>query len=448
MMPHRNAHALETEPVSKLLIQYSLPAIIGMVVYALYNIIDSIFIGHGLGSMAISGLAITFPVMNLVFAVGLLVGIGGAAVSSIRMGQQDMHGATRVLGNVLVLSILNGVLFAAVVLAFLDPILVLFGASVETLPHARNFTQVMLLGLPVTYVMSNLNQMMRANGYPRKAMYSTLLTVGVNCILAPLFLFGFGWGMRGAAFATVCAQISGMLWVLLHFMQPDSLLHFQRGIYRLSLPVVKSIFSIGLSPFMLNAAACIVVVLINVGASEQGGDMAVGAYGIINRVILFLVMAIVGLSQGMQPILGFNYGAKRHDRVRQTLRYGLFAAVGVTAFGSLLSQVAPALIVMMFTTDAVLLPLAEKGLRICTFAFALVGPQIIISNFFQSIGKAKISIFLVLTRQLLYLVPCLLVLPRFFGLNGIWFSLPLADTLAFVTSFLVLRYYQKKLEQV
>ena len=249
MTQKNNPLTLGAEPIGTLLIRYSLPAIAAMVVFSLYNIIDSIFIGHGVGPLAISGLAITFPIMNLTFAFGLLVGIGGASISSIRLGQQDIDGATKVLGNVLLLGIINGFSFGLLTLAFLDPILVTFGASEQTLPYAREFMQIILMGLPITYTMFGLNNVMRATGYPHKAMLSAVLTVGVNIVLAPIFIFVLHWGIRGAAIATVLSQFSGMLWVLHHFRSEESNIHFRPGIYKLRKAIVKSIFSIGLSPF-------------------------------------------------------------------------------------------------------------------------------------------------------------------------------------------------------
>ncbi|WP_308771413.1 MATE family efflux transporter, partial [uncultured Bilophila sp.] len=296
---------LRTEPIGKLLLRYSLPAIAAMVVFSLYNIIDSIFIGHGVGPLAISGLAITFPVMNLTFALVLLVGIGGASICSIRLGQQDIDGATRVLGNVLLLGLINGVTFGLLSQLVLDPVLTAFGASEHTLPYARDFMQIILYGLPVTCTMFGLNHVMRATGYPQKAMLSAVLTVGMNVILAPIFIFWLEWGIRGAAVATVLSQCVGMVWVLSHFRNPNSTVHFRRGTFRLRRKIVSSIFSIGMSPFLLNVCACLVTVLINIGLKQYGGDMAIGAFGILNRILILFVMLVMGLTQGMQPIVGY-----------------------------------------------------------------------------------------------------------------------------------------------
>ena len=438
---------LRTEPIGKLLLRYSLPAIAAMVVFSLYNIIDSIFIGHGVGPLAISGLAITFPVMNLTFALVLLVGIGGASICSIRLGQQDIDGATRVLGNVLLLGLINGVTFGLLSQLVLDPVLTAFGASEHTLPYARDFMQIILYGLPVTCTMFGLNHVMRATGYPQKAMLSAVLTVGMNVILAPIFIFWLAWGIRGAAVATVLSQCVGMVWVLSHFRNPNSTVHFRRGTFRLRRKIVSSIFSIGMSPFLLNVCACLVTVLINIGLKQYGGDMAIGAFGILNRILILFVMLVMGLTQGMQPIVGYNYGAQQFERVKQTLKYGVITGGLITTAGFLAGQFTPEIVARMFTNDAGLISLSVEGMHLATLVFPLVGIQIVVGNFFQSIGKAKLSIFLSLTRQLLFLAPCLLILPRFFGLNGIWISLPVSDSLSFVASMGVLYMFLREMRR-
>lgn len=446
MSDSNNPHVLETEPVGKLLIQYSIPAIIGMTVTSLYNIIDSIFIGHGVGPLAISGLAITFPLMNLVIAFCTLIGVGGATISSIYLGQKDVHKATEVLHNVLILCIIAGVCFGGITFLFLDPILLFFGASHDTLPYARDFMQVILLGNPIAFTFIGLNNVMRATGYPKKAMLSSLLTVGMNIILAPVFIFHFGWGIRGAALATVISQLCGMVWILYHFLNKNSFIHFQRGGYKLKKHVVGSIFSIGMSPFLMNVCACTVVIIVNNSFKAYGGDLAIGAYGIVNRVLTLFVMTVIGLTQGMQPVIGYNYGAQHFDRVWKTLKLAIIAGVSCTTLGFLLSELFPHAIVAMFTDDSRLNDLAEAGLRLACLMFPLVGCQIIITNFFQSIGKAKVSIFLSLSRQLLFLLPCLLILPHFWGVNGVWLSMPISDSIAFFIAIITLLWYFRKMK--
>ncbi len=443
---HNNTPELESAPIRGLLFRYSLPSIAGMVVYALYNIIDSIFLGHGVGALAISGLAVAFPLMNLTFAFSILVGAGGAAVSSIRLGEKDRDGAGRVLGAVSSLSLLFGLLIGLICLLFLDGILVLFGAGPDTLPYARDFMQIFLPALPVSYLMSNLNQMMRANGYPRKAMGTLMLSVAVNLVLAPLFIFVFHWGIRGTALATVLAQSVATVWTIAHFMNRDSLLHFQRGIYVPDRALIRNVLSVGLAPSLLNACACMVVALINTGLQEHGGDMAVGAYGIVNRVLLFIILIVSGLTLGMQPIIGYNYGAGRTDRVRETLKYGILAGTAITTAGFLIAQLLPRPIAMLFTGDAQLIDYAVSGLRIAAAMFPLTGSQIVLSSFFQALGRARLATVFSISRQLLFLIPGLIVFPRYLGMTGVWISLPVADLLAsLVTAWFSLVYLRKLL---
>ncbi|WP_300812773.1 MATE family efflux transporter [uncultured Bacteroides sp.] len=436
-----NPHILGTESIGKLLVQYSIPAIIGMTIVSLYNIIDSIFIGHGVGPMAIAGLAITFPLMNLTAAFCNLVAAGGSTISSIRLGQKDMEGVDRVLGNTLSLCLINAVVFGGLSFLFLDPILRFFGASSETLPYARDFMQIILAGTPFTYVMIGMNHVMRATGHPKKAMLTSFTTVVCNVILAPLFIFQFDWGIRGAATATVISQFLGMIWVLSHFLQRSNPIRLRRAFLRPQRRIVGSIFSIGMSPFLMNVTACVIVILINNSLHNHGGDMAIGAYGIINRLLMLYVMVVMGLTMGMQPIIGYNYGAQKPDRVKRTLRLGIVTGVCITSSGFLICELMPHLVASVFTSDDPLIDMAAHGLRICVASFPFVGAQIVIGNFFQSIGMAKVSIFLSLTRQLLYLLPCLLLFPQFMGLDGVWTSMPVSDFFAFVTAALMLLWY-------
>ena len=392
MTQTKNPHVLETESIGKLLIQYSIPAIIAMTVTSVYNIVDSIFIGHGVGPLAISGLALTFPLMNLIIAFSTLIGVGGAAISSIYLGQKDDLKATEVLHNVLILCILTGICFGGITYYFLDEILIFFGASTSTLPYARDFMQVLLLGNPVSFLFIGLNNVMRATGYPKKAMLSSLLTVGVNIILAPIFIFHLDWGIRGAATATILAQMGGLAWVLNHFLHSSSYIHFRRGFYRLRKHVIMSIFSIGMAPFLLNVCASGIVIVLNHNFKIYGGDLAIGAYGIVNRVATLFVMVVIGLTQGMQPVVGYNFGARHFERVQKTLKKVIRIAVTIMGLGWVCSELLPGHIVAMFSDDAELNKLAEVGLRITILSFPMVGAQIVITNFFQSIGKAKISI--------------------------------------------------------
>lgn len=405
---------LGTERIRKLLVQYAVPAIIAMTASSLYNMVDSIFIGHGVGALAISGLALTFPLMNLAAAFGSLVGVGAATLVSMRLGQRDYETAQRILGNVVVLNLIIGISFGLLTLVFLDPILYFFGASDATIGYAREYMSVILWGNVVTHMYLGLNAVLRAAGHPRKAMYATILTVTINAILDPLFIFGFGWGIRGAAIATVLAQILALVWQFRIFSDRNELLHFRRGIYRLKGKIVRNVLAIGMSPFLMNLAACFIVILINKGLKEYGGDLNIGAYGIVNRLGFFFVMIVMGINQGMQPIAGYNYGARQFDRVDRVLKLTIIGATCVTTLGFLIGELAPRLAVSVFTDDPELVRLSAEGMRIVFFCFPIIGFQMVTTNFFQSIGMAGKAIFLSLSRQLLFLMPGLIFLPRIF----------------------------------
>ena len=439
-----NAHILGTERIGKLLVQYSIPAIIGMTITSLYNIIDSIFIGHGVGTMALSALALTFPLMNLGAAFGALVGVGAATLISVKLGQKDYDTAQRVLGNVFVLNILLGLAFTVIVFPFLNPILYFFGGSDETVEYARQFMEIILLGNVVTHLYLGLNAVLRASGHPKQAMYATIATVAINTILAPIFIFMFDWGIRGAAIATVSAQVIALLWQLKQFNNANELLHFRRGIFRLKRKIVFDSLAIGMSPFLMNLAACLIVILINQGLKKYGGDLAIGAFGIVNRLVFIVVMIVMGLNQGMQPIAGYNFGAKLYDRVNKVLKLTIIYATCVTTFGFLVGMLAPNLVVGIFTSDAELTELSATGLRITVMFFPIIGFQMVTSNFFQSIGMAGKAIFLSLTRQMLILLPCLLILPHFFGVAGVWYSMPVSDLLASLIALVMLVYQFRK----
>lgn len=430
---------LESESIGTLLLKFSLPAIASMTIVSLYNIISSIFIGQGEGPTAITGLAVTFPFMNLMLAVCMMVALGAATVCSIELGARQPERAATVLGHAVVLSALLAVVFSLPCLYFLDPILRLFGASDATLPYAREYMEVILWGAPVSNVMVALNHLLRASGYPARSMMVSLLSVGVNLILTPTFIFWCGLGIRGAAIATVLSQFAALLGMLFHFCSPRHAVYFTRGAFRLRAPIVRAILSVGLSPFFMNACACLVVVIINLSMRHYGGDLAIGAYGIANRLLLLFVMIIFGLTQGMQPLVGFNLGARRMDRVRLTLRYGIIAATLITGAGFLAFQLVPLPLARMFTTHPSLIDSAVSGLRLCTLVFFFAGGQIVITAFFQSMGRASVAIFLSLSRQLIFLIPGMLILPLFFGVDGVWMSIPVADTLAFVVTVFILR---------
>ena len=432
---------LGTESRGKLLIQYSVPAIIASVATSLYNIIDSIFIGQGVGTMAISGLAITFPLMNLVIAFCMFIAAGGAAISSIYLGQKEYGRATNVLSNVVKLCLIHSIVFGGLSLLFLDEILYFFGATDATIKYAREFMRVILYGTPISYIFIVLNNLMRATGYPKKAMLSALLSVIVNIILAPIFIFILKLGISGAALATICGQAVSLVWHIYHFKSKTSFVHFSAEHNKLSWSIIKNVYSIGLSPFLMNVCACIVVVFINKALLETGGangELAVGAYGIVNRVGMLFVMIVFGITQGMQPILGFNYGANNWERVRRTLNIGILVGLLVTTIGLIVAELIPRQISSLFATDETLIAISTTGFRISFMFFAVIGGQVVIQNFFQSIGKPMISIFLSLTRQLLFLIPTLLIFPKIWGVEGVWTSLAVSDMLAFIVAIITL----------
>lgn len=438
MAGQKTPTALGTESIGKLLMQYAVPAIIAMTASSLYNMVDSIFIGQGVGTMAISGLALTFPLMNLSAAFGSLVGVGASTLISVKLGQRDYDTAQRVLGNVFVLNILLGLALTVVVMCFLDPILYFFGGSDQTVGYARDYMQIILLGNVITHLYLGLNAVLRSSGHPQKAMYATIATVVVNTILDPVFIYGFGWGIRGAAIATILAQMLSLAWQCRLFSDKEELLHFHRGIFRLRRKIVFDSLAIGMSPFLMNLAACFIVIIVNQGMKEHGGDLAIGAFGIVNRLVFIVVMIVMGLNQGMQPIAGYNFGAQQYGRVNKVLLLTIGYATVVTTFGFLVGMLVPELVVSIFTTDDELIALAARGLRITVMFFPIIGFQMVTSNFFQSIGMASKAIFLSLSRQMLILLPCLIILPRFYGLAGVWYSMPVSDLLASLIALVML----------
>ena len=435
---------LGTKPVGKLLMQYAIPAIIAMTASSLYNMVDSIFIGQGVGPLAISGLAITFPLMNLSAAFGAAVGVGASTFISVKLGQKDYDTAKHILGNTMTLNLIMGLGVGLVCLLFLDPILRFFGASDQTIPYARDYMVIILLGNVITHMYFGLNAVLRAAGKPKHAMSATIFTVVLNTLLDPLFIYTFGLGIKGAAYATVLAQSLALIWQLYTFSRPKELLHFKRGTFRLQSSIIRNIIAIGLSPFSMNVCACIVVILINNSMVHYGSDLAVGAYGIANKVAFIFVMINMGVNQGMQPIAGYNYGAMRYDRLMKVVKYSIIAATAIMTTGFIIAMTIPGTCARLFTTDPTLIDLSAKGIRYIMVAFPVVGYQMVVANFFQSIGKAKISIVLSLSRQLLILLPLLLVLPTMFGINGVWVSMPVSDTLsAFMAAWIMIVYMRK-----
>ena len=437
--------ALGTKPVGQLLWQYALPAIVAMTASSLYNIIDRAFIGQVVGPEAIAGLGITFPFMNLSGAFGAAVGIGASTCISVKLGQKDYKRAGNLLGNTVTLNLIIGIVFMAVSLLFLDPILRFFGASNTTLPYAREFMTVILLGNVITHMYFGMNAVLRAAGKPRHAMYSVLFTVAMNIVLVIAFVWWFRWGIRGAALATITAQSMALCWQMWLFSDKNELLHLKRGIYRLRADLVRNIISIGISPFLMNVTSCVIVIFMNNQFVRYGGDMAVGAYSIANSVVMVFFMFVIGVTQGMQPIVGYNYGAEKYDRMLRCLWLAITAATLILLVGWSLSMLFPRQIARIFTTDDTLLNMSARGIKIDMMVFFVVGSQAVITNFFQCIGKVKISIFLSLSRQLIMLLPMAYAFPLFWGLDGVWYSMPASDFAAFLMTIPILLWYLKKL---
>ena len=435
---------LGTEKIGRLLKQYALPAIIAQTASSLYNMVDSIFIGQGVGPLAISGLAVTFPLMNLSTAFGTLVGAGAATMLSVLLGQKNYKAANKVLGNVVSLNVILGLLFMAVALIFIDPILYFFGASENTLPYAKEYIQIILYGNIVTHLYFGLNAAMRSSGNPKKAMALTIFTVVFNTILDPIFIFVFDMGIAGAAWATVIAQTAAMIVVLKHFSDKSRAFHFEKGIFKLDPRVAKDSLVIGMGPFLMNAAACLVTLFINQQLRDYSGDLGIGSYGICNRFIFMFIMICMGLNQGMQPIAGYNYGAKQYSRVKEvfwmTAKFGTIVTTICFCIGMFIPRLASGI----FTHDEELLNMSAEGLRILTIGFPIVGFQMIGTNFFQCLGMVKKSIILSLSRQLLFLLPLLYCLPLWMGANGVWMSFPISDVLSAILTAILLRRLFKK----
>ena len=441
------ALALGTKPVGQLLWQYALPAIVAMSASSLYNIIDRAMIGQIVGPEAIAGLGITFPFMNLSAAFGAAVGVGSSACISVKLGQQDYKVAENLLGNTVTLNLIIGFLFMVISLIFLDPILRFFGASDATLPYAREFMIIILLGNMVTHMYFGMNAVLRAAGKPRHAMYATLFTVGMNILLVFAFVWWFRWGIRGAALATITSQTLALCWQLWIFSDKKELLHFKRGIYKLKKDLVQNIISIGISPFLMNATSCLIVIFMNNQFVHYGGDMAVGAYSIANSVVMVFFMFVMGVNQGMQPIVGYNYGAEKYDRMLRCLWLTIACATAFLLVGWTLSMLFPREIARIFTTDPTLIELSAKGIKLDMLVFFVVGSQAAITHFFQSIGKVKVSIFLSLSRQLFLLLPMAFVFPLFWGLDGVWYSMPASDFGSFAMTIPMLLWYMKKFKK-
>ena len=431
---------LGTQPIHKLLWKYALPAIIAMTAASLYNIVDSIYIGHGCGALALGALTVAKPFMDICAAFGSLVGVGASSLLAIYLGEKDYDKANRVLGNVIVLNVLLSAIVMVVGLIWLDPILMAFGASEDTLGYAHEYMEIILYGNILTHIYFGLNAMLRSAGHPRFSMVATIVAVTVNIILDPIFIFVLNMGVRGAALATVLSQVVAVVWQLTKFLDRSELVRFHRGIWRLNREITHRALAIGMSPFLYNIAHCFVVIIINNQLKNYGGDLAIASYGVINRLTFVFAMMVMGLNQGMQPIAGYNYGAQQYDRVLRSFYLTCLYATGVMAIVFILGECFPRLVTEIFTHDPELINLTIRPMRIICSTMLIIGFQMVTGNLFTSIGKAGKAIFLSLTRQVLYLIPLAIWLPLIFNdpLDGVWWSIPVSDTMSAITAVIVL----------
>ena len=441
---------LGTQKIGTLLKKYAVPGIIAMTASSLYNMVDSIYIGHipDVGSLSIAGLAVCFPLMNLSTALGTLVGVGASTRISVLLGKKDYSKANTVLANEVSLNIIIGAIFALVALLFLDPILMFFGASENILPYAASYMRVILYGNVITHLYFGLNSVIRASGNPKLAMGLTVFTVTSNAILDPLFIYVFGMGIQGAAIATVLCQTMALGYTMWYFLDKKRFLHLPKHIVSLDLKIAGESLEIGMGPFLMNAASCIVAIFINQQLQKYGGDLAIGGYGIVARISFLFIMINMGINQGMQPIAGYNYGARQYSRVKEVYFLSAKWATLIMTLGFIVSELLPGLAVGAFTSDPELEVVAERGLRIMNVVFPIIGFQMIATNLFQCLGMVQKSIILSLSRQLLFLVPCVYVLPLWLGVDGVWLSFPASDLLATVLTVIFLVRLIRKLNSL
>ncbi|MEG0772433.1 MATE family efflux transporter [Clostridium sp.] len=437
---------LGEERIGKLLLKFSIPAIIGMIVNALYNIVDRIFIGQipgGVGELALSGVTVTFPISIIIMAFGMLIGVGSASLISIRLGEQKKQEAEKILGNSFVLVIIILVGLAIIIFPFLDSLLIAFGASEKILPYAKEYIQIIIAGGVIQNIGFGLNAAIRSEGNPKIAMLTMLLGAVVNTVLDPIFIFVFDMGVAGAAIATVIAQLASTVWVLYHFTKGNSTLKLKKENFKLDIKIIKSIFAIGMAPFFMQLAASLVQILSNKALLVHGGEFAIGAMGVISSVAMMCLMPVFGINQGSQPIIGYNYGAKNYGRVKKAWKLAVIAAVLVTTTGFLVVELAAPNIIKIFNSNPDLVRIGTHGIRIYLSVLPVIGFQVISSNYFQAVGKAKISMFLSLCRQVIVLIPLVVILPPIFGLDGVWISGPASDAIA---SIITLYFVMKELK--
>ena len=439
---------LENSPIGKLLYKYSLPSIVGMVVMSVYNIIDRMFIGQGVGPDAIAGLAITFPVMNVSAAFGVLIGGGAGARTSIVLGQGKRRTAEYILGNSIIMTLIFATIYLTLFAIFIDEVLILFGASATSLPYARDFMLYILPGLLFNNLTFSFCNIMRATGYPKKAMWANFIGAGLNVILAPIFIFGFKWGIKGAAVATDIAMFISMIYVQLHFINKKSEIHYKKGIYRIDWEILKPILAVGAAPCIVNTAGCVINAVLNNTIYKYGGDTSVAAMGIFMTFSQLAIMFVLGVCMGMQPIVGFNYGAKRFDRLKRAYWLTVAVSTGVCLIGTIASIFFPRYVAMIFTTDEGLIAACEHAMPIANVVFWIAGFQIVTTNFFQSLGEATKSVFMSLSRQVIFLLPFLIILPPLLQLDGVWYAFPVSDFLASLIGMILLIIEMKKINRL
>lgn len=443
-----HSQSLGEEKISTLLWRFSLPAITGMVVNAFYNVIDSVFVGRGVGEIGLTAVTIAFPIMIVLMGLGMLVGVGAAAVVSLRIGEKKQQEAEKILGNAFTLSMILAIGFSACILLFLDPILRILGAEPNVLPYARDFTRIIVLGSVFMYVGFGLNNIVRAEGNPRMAMSTTLISAGLNILLNPLFIFVFHLGVGGSALATVVSQGVSAVWILVYFLRGKSLIKLRKANMALDKAIVLSIFKIGMSPFLMQIASSVTTILFNYTLLRYGGELAVASIGIINRIGMLMLMPIFGISQGLQPIIGYNYGAGNYFRVIKAMKIGIYAATLVSTIGFLLVQIFDQQIIMLFNDNPELIAMGSAAMRINLCMLPVIGFQIIGANYFQAVGKAGYAIVLSMSRQLILLIPLLLLLPRLLGIDGAWLASPISDFTAALLTGVFLFWELRKLSRM
>ena len=441
---------LGTQSIRSLLLKYAMPGIIAMTAMSLYNMVDSIFIGHGVGALALSGLTVAKPFMDICAAFGTLVGVGASSLVAIKLGEKDYRSANDILANVILLNVLLGALVMVIGLYWLDPILYAFGASDETIVYAHEYMEIILLGNIITHIYYGLNSMLRSIGHPRISMYATILAVSLNVVLDPIFIFVLDMGVRGAALATIISQIVSVIVEMIIFLNPKEVIHFHRGIWRLRRDITMRALGIGLAPFLMHMASCFVVIVLINQLKRYGGDMAIATFGMTNRFMFFFTMIVMGIQQGMQPIVGYNYGANLKDRMLRAFKLSVFCATCVMGVLWLFGVVWPEGFIRLFTHDEMLIAQSVAPARIMLCVMFAIGFPMITGNFYTSIGMAPKAIFLSLTRQILFLIPLIICLPLLFeyigwtAIWGVWWALPISDSLSVITAAIVINRDMRK----